>query len=137
MDYTYWVTRVLTIVLLYTDLLLVTSSTLFFWSALTGPASTHWLMALMMMWRLDLELGFTNNLGPKQKTNMKIYHMDIVLRVLSITVNQHCWICQCCFCRWLLEHSSPASNCGNAFYHCRLENNMASRLSYSTKRGFV
>lgn len=40
-----------------------------------------------MMWRLDLELGFTNNLGPKQKTNMKIYHMDIVLRVLSITVN--------------------------------------------------
>lgn len=42
----------------------LTSSTLFFWSALTGPASTHWLIALMMMWRFDLELGFTNNLGP-------------------------------------------------------------------------
>lgn len=71
-------------VLLYTDLLSVTSKTLFFWSEFTGPASTHWLMALIIMWRFDLELGFTNNLGPKQKTSMKISHMNIILRVLSI-----------------------------------------------------
>lgn len=118
MDYTYWVTwtRVLMTtvhVLLYTDLFSVTSNTLFFWSEFTGPASTHWLMALMMMWRFDLELGFTNNLGPKQKTSMKISHMNIILRVLSIKsalpdlpVLLLLSIAGC---------PSPASKCGNTF----------------------
>lgn len=40
------------------------------------------------------------------------------------------------FRRRLLESTSPASDCGNAFYHYRLGNNMTSKLPYSTKLDF-
>lgn len=33
-------------------------------------------------------------------------------------------------------NASPASDCGNAFYRCRLGNNMASRLPHFTKLDF-
>lgn len=51
-------------------------------------------------------------------------------------VYRHCMICRCCLRRRLLESTSPASDCGNAFYHYRLGNNMTSNLPYSTKLDF-
>lgn len=51
-------------------------------------------------------------------------------------VYRHCMICRYCLCRRLLESTSPASDCGNAFYHYRLGNNMTSKLPYSTKLDF-
>lgn len=46
-------------------------------------------------------------------------------------------ICRFCFRRRLPESASPATVCGNAFYHYRLGNNTASKVSYSTKLGFL
>ena len=50
---------------------LFTSRTLFFVSVLTVPAKQQWLIAFMMMWRFDLELGFTNNLGPEKIADVR------------------------------------------------------------------